>query len=171
MTTTTVEIERTVTESEELTVCDECQREVDEAGKSFVGSEKVREHREEFAGGLVNGLPDGDLDLCSECIERLGGDVDPDYVQRSEDWLTSEDGTGGASIEQEASKAYGRTANRAKWGFVLGLGLLVATYLPMAPTIPVWVYALYGFGGLSQVAFAADRMLGVVKKIERKIDE
>jgi len=36
MTTTTVEVERTVTEQEELSLCEDCQREVDKNGDAFV---------------------------------------------------------------------------------------------------------------------------------------
>lgn len=64
MTTTTVEVERTVTDEEEVTICDDCQREVDDRG--------------------VEEMP---CDFCSRC-KRAYTDDPPDDVITAEEWLT-----------------------------------------------------------------------------------
>ena len=74
MTTTTVEVEKTVTEEEELDICDDCGREVDEAGGEF---------------NPPNALDRGThLHFCSDCLDRFSDeDINPEGVQRVKDWL------------------------------------------------------------------------------------
>ncbi len=84
MTKTTVEVTqtKTVTESEEITVCDECKREVDEDGGTFA---RVGPGWSGSDRWLENGV---ELHFCSECLLDMTSNEDkPAHVQRKEDWL------------------------------------------------------------------------------------
>lgn len=88
MTTTTVEVERTVTESEELHLCDECHREIDENGMEYHPPNYVTQ------GGPT-------LHFCSECLNNMtDGEVQPAHVERAEDWLDTKVGVDGDTIRQ-----------------------------------------------------------------------
>jgi len=86
MTTTTVEVEQTITKEEEITLCDECQREVDENGETF----------------LPPDMSSPQLHFCSECLEQMtDGEVQPEYVKRAEDWLNTSSVLNDMTIEDE----------------------------------------------------------------------
>lgn len=77
MTTTTVEVEEMRTIEEAVDVCDDCNREVDDAGVEY------RSH----------GKPT--LHFCSECLSSMSDDYTEPHVERVEDWMaeTANDGT------------------------------------------------------------------------------
>lgn len=73
--TYTEEVERT----EELLVCEDCQREVDEYGTTFVEKE---------AGATQ------EVHYCSECKPSDDSDEKPEHVIRAEEWFDGTDGVG-----------------------------------------------------------------------------
>lgn len=156
MTVTSVEYEETVTREEELRVCDDCNREVDENGKRLTS-------------------PDCSisLDYCSECLSEIGKDVAPPYVERAEDWLdTSVHCSGirqklGGIIRESRTIVTGLFAT----GTILGL-LLLAAMVFFDPPV-VGLLALYSLGGWAAIGIAKtqiDEVKGVYDKVEREVE-
>jgi uncharacterized membrane protein len=76
MPTRTIEYTEEVTKEENVVVCSDCGREIDENGK-------------QFKNGRV------ELDFCSECLRKYGEDVHTDeFIERVEDWYEMEDEAG-----------------------------------------------------------------------------
>lgn len=81
MPTRTIEYTEEVTREEDIVVCSDCGREVDENGKHFED------------GGV-------ELDFCSECLRKYGGDIHTDeFIERVEDWYEREDEAGDTMLQ------------------------------------------------------------------------
>jgi len=157
MTTTTVEVERTVTESEKMNVCDECQREIDENGREFVS-----------VGGSgwdksVNNGPT--LHFCSECLSDMTeGAVNPAYVEQTEKWLA-----GNWSSEINVFSVEKSVVGVKNVSIIAsGVGLFVLAGLAIASsmwTVPVSIVYAFGVGLLIMqlviTSFARDAMKAV----------
>jgi hypothetical protein len=76
MTKTTVEVERTVREEEELRLCNKCQREVDPDG-------------EEFSPPRIGASPE--LHFCSECLDNLTEKYDDRETALLREWWNDEE--------------------------------------------------------------------------------
>lgn len=81
MPTRTIEYTEEVTKEEDIVVCSDCGREIDENGKQFED------------GGV-------ELDFCSECLRRYVEDIHTDeFIERVEDWYEREDGAGHTMLQ------------------------------------------------------------------------
>jgi len=81
MPTRTIEYTEEVTREEDIIVCSDCGREVDENGKHFENS------------GV-------ELDFCSECLRKYDEDVHTDeFIERVEDWYEREDEAGDTMLQ------------------------------------------------------------------------
>lgn len=163
MTTTTVEIERTVTEEEQLHLCNECQREVDGNGREFIPRKQSS---------------DASLHFCSECLDEMtDGDIVPEYVELAEDWLDTSwesqiDGNTMTTktLEGEVKGA----AHFSQWAAIIGLLLgvviviapMVGISLPFGNLLPV----IYGFGA-AVILIANAGVMGDASKAIDKANE
>lgn len=81
MPTRTIEYTEEVTKEEEIVVCSDCGREIDENGKQFED------------GGV-------ELDFCSECLRKYVEDIHTDeFIERVEDWYEREDEAGDTMLQ------------------------------------------------------------------------
>jgi hypothetical protein len=71
MVETTVEVEKTVTESELLTICDKCQREVDPDGEPYYST---------------SDSDSPDLHFCSECLDSFSDEFEDSETQAFREW-------------------------------------------------------------------------------------
>jgi hypothetical protein len=101
--TYTEEVERT----EEMLVCEDCQREVDEHGTTFVEKE---------AGATQ------EVHFCSECKPSDDSDEKPEHVIRAEEWFDGTDKMG-FPVKDNITGARGVSAIIA----TLGLAVLAAS--------------------------------------------
>lgn len=86
MTTTTIEYEEVVTQEEQVDVCDECSREVDDNGLLYTPAGR---------GQVSDDQSDLHLHFCSECLrEMYEKDVQSASVERTKEWLSERDGAG-----------------------------------------------------------------------------
>lgn len=135
-------MEKTITYTEEVTreedieICDECQREVDDDGMEYHPPNYVTE------GGPT-------LHFCSECLNNMtDGDVQPTHVERVEEWLESNDGIGDTIV---------RNLKIIRQLTVLSSILSLLTIL----LIIFSSYLVAGIFSFIAVAFSATAILGV----------
>jgi len=137
-----VEIKRTVTESEKVLICDNCQREVDQNGVEF--------------GAKGNHHID-DIHFCSECTDTfVDQDVNPEYIEEAKSWLNKEWQTHNINFEETLEESISRAFNSLRFffftGIVLGFILIGSSVAGLASTqthiIALTVYSLGALGAL-----------------------
>jgi hypothetical protein len=155
----TVEVEQTKTVSEDLLVCDECHREVDDEGATF----------EPESDG-----PDAELHFCSECIGKMtDGDFAPSYVERLDEWLNRDlsNGERRTTVAKKVRGAHSTANFTLKTGVLLGILIAVASFFF---TVPGWVLLLYVLGAIvSQMLLKVDLDIAVdaIDTMEKTIDQ
>lgn len=85
MTITTVEVEEVRTIEEEVVVCDECGREVDEHGETFIPSRRAER---KWNGWDADDLGEP-IHFCSDCLSDIKEGIDPPHVRRAKECLDS----------------------------------------------------------------------------------
>lgn len=133
MTTTTVEVERTVTEEEQLHLCDDCQREVDPDGT---------EYRPRKAGGPS-------LHFCSECLDGFSEDYEDGETMALREWWEG---------SWEANGITRTTAERfdAVWtGLSWTAGLSALAFIGVGIATLIWTVPYLAWVALSAVCVFA----------------
>lgn len=138
-----VEIERTVTESEKVLICDRCQREVDQNGVEF---------------GAKGNFHIDDIHFCSECTDTfVDQDVNPEYIEEAKSWLNKEWQTSADAFPQETLEESIQNAHAILrffffTGIVLGFILIGSSVAGLASTqTHIIALTVYSIGALTSL--------------------
>lgn len=182
MVETTVEVERTVTEEETLTLCEECQREVDENGDAFVPLQEVVDSLDNQGISARADVEEKllkdwlQLHFCSECLrEMTDGSVRPSYIERAEEWLDHDNMYNGvrSTVRSSVEQADEAASFFFKGGAILGFVIAIVGAAPVS--IPAMqIAALYGVGGFCALALVHHNMrhaIAAMNSAEEEIEE
>jgi hypothetical protein len=153
----TIEVTETVTEEKELTICDECSREVDPNGIKFEPSDVDKYIAE-------GDIPEIELDFCSECLDKLtNGEVKPENVSLVDEWLNSD-----TSVTHDAYSLKDGIEGDRK----MAISLLLMGIISLIPAYIFNAWLIYGIFGLFAVVvltifidYTHDSMHGLDNKL------
>lgn len=129
MTTKTVQYEQTVTKEETIDLCNDCHREVDEDGMSFVSDRNTQIQS---------------IHLCSECADRLLEDFTPSSIVLAEDWVDQPKFNSQQQREERLRGKVNRTAMKCTLSLILSLvGGFLLLVSSLVFTIPGYVISIY----------------------------